>query len=130
MPKDLKLEPQLRAIKPMIEEKKPAPPEQKKSIIGPDLGIKPSSPIEMKKPIDIHSVPSAKPLQSLQPAKPLPLPVEKTNKMSMGKTVPQKQEKQVPQKQAKPEEKPKKNKIEIAPKKPIDHINAIPELGR
>ena len=146
LPKDLKLEPQLKAIQPLkpvvpelkiqkAPEEKPAPPKQgaeqgqRKNIIGPDLGIRPQRPIEIMKPID---VPSIKPVYPMQPLveKPKKLSMEKPVPKKQEKPVPKKQEKPVPPKQSKPEQTQKKGKIDITPRKPIDNINAIPELGR
>ena len=154
MPKDLKLEPQLKAIQPVkpavpeikiqkAPEEKPVPQKQgadqgqRKNIIGPDLGIRPQRPIEIMRPIDI---PSIKPLYPMQPVvekpkklsmeKPVPQKQEKPVPKKQEKPVPKKQEKPVPKKQEKPEQTQKKGKIDITPRKPIDSINAIPELNR
>jgi len=81
------------------------------------------------KPID---VPSIKPVYPMQPLveKPKKLSMEKPVPKKQEKPVPKKQEKPVPPKQSKPEQTQKKGKIDITPRKPIDNINAIPELGR
>ena len=149
-PKDLKLEPQLKAIQPLnptvpefkiqkafeekpVIQKQSTDQGQSKNLIGPDLGIKPQRPIEILRPIDI---PSIKPLYPMQPLvekpsveKPVPQKQEKYI-WKQYRPVPKQKEKPVTEKKNKTDQTQKKGKIDIAPRKPIDNINAIPELNR